>query len=729
MPGPSTLVQHWVASGWAAQWKPQLYNYRDGELTPSPDEQVRWVGVPRMSAITRGLLKDVTATPLLAAAPKLAAVAAGVQMEPTWAIALGFETPLDTPMQGCFVQANPLDWLARNRSKPGRDAHLDTWVLHATSDWSKQHIDLAKEEVIEQLWGAFAEMLSCSVPAPTFALAHRWLYARPAVNHEWGTLADADLGLYACGDWCLSGRVEACTSISETAMNAPLSSRKPRLAISACLTGLNVRYNAGHKASSLCLDLLDEHFDWVPLCPEVAIGLGTPREPIRLVGDPEHPVVTGTLNSTTDFTGPLREYGEQMAEQIDDICGYIFMQKSPSCGLERVKVYQDEGRPAQRAGRGVYAAAFCARRPDLPVEEEGRLHDPVLRENFIARVYTYADWQSQLRQGLSRGALTRFHARYKYLLMAHNPQAYRSLGRLLGSLNRDDDPAHIADKAELQQLIGQYQKGVVPLVVPSRTCNPIRKTLDYAMPSDELLPIGEVARLTGVNPVTLRAWERRYGLIKPQRTPKGHRLYSQDQVQRVQAALCWLERGAAISQVRELLDGSTNTPPTLQGEWGERIEQMITATTRLAQRPLDQLLNQMMALYPAVTVCERLLLPLLEALTSRWQTHFDARLEQFWLCAWLLSSNGHHLEILEWSVEPRQLRLAVDRLRPHTLLLHLGRRPDLTALGRALRETNVKKLLGGSTVTLHEAELRALPLTDLYLFDSPQAALRRFQQP
>ncbi|CAI8842490.1 MULTISPECIES: MerR family transcriptional regulator [Pseudomonas] len=289
------------------------------------------------------------------------------------------------------------------------------------------------------------------------------------------------------------------------------------------------------------------------------------------------------------------------------------------------------------------------------------------------------------------------------------------------------------------------------------------------MPSDELLPIGEVARLTGVNPVTLRAWERRYGLIKPQRTPKGHRLYSQDQVQRVQAALCWLERGAAISQVRELLDGSTNTPPTLQGEWGERIEQMITATTRLAQRPLDQLLNQMMALYPAVTVCERLLLPLLEALTSRWQTHFDGRLEQvffhtwlrsklgarvyhdgqsltgpcillartddtpfdteFWLCAWLLSSNGHHLEILEWSVEPRQLRLAVDRLRPHTLLLHLGRRPDLTALGRALRETNVKKLLGGSTVTLHEAELRALPLTDLHLFDSPQAALRRFQQP
>ncbi|MDG9882853.1 NAD(P)/FAD-dependent oxidoreductase [Pseudomonas putida CSV86] len=242
-------VQHWQDKGWVAEWKPQLYNYRDGQLTPSPDEQTRWVGVPRMSAITRGLLKDVTvnfscrisevfrgkhywhlqdtdgcshgpfsrvivavpapqATPLLAATPKLAAVVAGVQMEPTWAIALGFDTPLDTPMQGCFVQGCALDWLARNRSKPGRDEHLDTWVLHATSSWSKQHIDLHKEAVIEQLLGDFAELVGCAVPAPSFTLAHRWLYARPAGSHEWGVLADADQGLYACGDWCLSGRVE-----------------------------------------------------------------------------------------------------------------------------------------------------------------------------------------------------------------------------------------------------------------------------------------------------------------------------------------------------------------------------------------------------------------------------------------------------------------------------------------------------------------------------------------
>ncbi|MCP5687927.1 DUF523 domain-containing protein, partial [Klebsiella pneumoniae] len=102
-----------------------------------------------------------------------------------------------------------------------------------------------------------------------------------------------------------------------------------------------MRYNGGHKSSDLCRTQLEEHFDWLPVCPEVAIGLGVPRDPIRLVGDPEHPAVVGTRNPGMDVTGPLASYGEQMAAELDDICGYIFMQKSPSCGLERVKVYQD----------------------------------------------------------------------------------------------------------------------------------------------------------------------------------------------------------------------------------------------------------------------------------------------------------------------------------------------------------------------------------------------------
>lgn len=243
------ILTEWRARGWVDQWSPNLFQARAGQLTPSADEQLRWVGVPTMSAITRGLLSDlpvefncritevfrgeelwtlvdtagnshgpfskvIVATPapqaaaLLSTTPKLAAVAASVPMEPTWAVSLGFATPLGTQVEACFVQDDALDWIARNRSKPGRDTGLDTWVLHGTGRWSRQHLDLPKEAVIERLHGAFAELIDSVVPAPEFSLAHRWLYARPAQAHEWGALADAGLGLYACGDWCLSGRVE-----------------------------------------------------------------------------------------------------------------------------------------------------------------------------------------------------------------------------------------------------------------------------------------------------------------------------------------------------------------------------------------------------------------------------------------------------------------------------------------------------------------------------------------
>ncbi|MDX1369730.1 NAD(P)/FAD-dependent oxidoreductase [Pseudomonas sp.] len=243
------VVQQWQARGWVAEWTPNLYHSKNGQLSASPDEQVRWVGSPRMSAITRAILGALPvhfscritevfrgaqhwhlqdaeghshgpfshvliATPapqasaLLATAPKLAGAASSVVMEPTWAVALAFANPLDTKVDGCFVQDSPLDWLTRNRSKPGRDGSPETWVLHASSSWSKQHLDMPKEAVIEQLHGAFAELIDCAMPAPIFSLAHRWLYARPASAHQWGSLADVDLGLYACGDWCLSGRVE-----------------------------------------------------------------------------------------------------------------------------------------------------------------------------------------------------------------------------------------------------------------------------------------------------------------------------------------------------------------------------------------------------------------------------------------------------------------------------------------------------------------------------------------
>jgi predicted NAD/FAD-dependent oxidoreductase len=245
----SEAVHQWQVDGWVAEWSPNLYQARNGQLSPSADEQLRWVGIPRMSAVARGLLSETPvslscritevfrgeeywtlvdaegrnhgpfsqvivaipapqASALLSCAPKLAAVAASVAMEPTWSVALGFAQPLATDLDACFVQDDALDWLARHHSRPARDDALDLWVLHASSAWSRQHLDLSKESVIELLHGAFAELIDCVVPPAQFTLAHRWLYARPSQPHEWGALADTSLGLYACGDWCLSGRVE-----------------------------------------------------------------------------------------------------------------------------------------------------------------------------------------------------------------------------------------------------------------------------------------------------------------------------------------------------------------------------------------------------------------------------------------------------------------------------------------------------------------------------------------
>lgn len=277
-----------------------------------------------------------------------------------------------------------------------------------------------------------------------------------------------------------------------------------QIGISACLLGQEVRYNGGHKASRLCIEQLSRHFSFVPLCPEVAIGLGIPRAPIRLVGDPAAPRARGVTDPTLDVSAPLAEYGRRMAAEHPELCGYILMQKSPSCGMERVKVYQDNGYPAEGGGAaGLYARAFMDARPELPVEEDGRLNDPVLRENFLTRVYAVAQWRALLAEGLTRRGLQDFHARYKYQLMAHNPVQYKALGQMVAGAGRrpldEVAPRYFAalmaalrkaatrgthsnvlqhlsgylkrvldaqDKRELQQLIDQYRQGLVPLVVP-----------------------------------------------------------------------------------------------------------------------------------------------------------------------------------------------------------------------------------------------------------------------
>lgn len=284
----------------------------------------------------------------------------------------------------------------------------------------------------------------------------------------------------------------------------PSTHERIPVGISACLMGENVRFNGSHKRSRFCTDVLSRYFDFRPVCPEVAIGLGTPREPIRLVAsssDDESPRAVGVSNPDLDVTAPLSNYADQCADSMQDLCGFILMQKSPSCGLFEVKRYLSNGHPEGKTA-GVFARRLRERLPLLPIEEAGRLNDAALRENFMVRVYAYQDWQTFLQEPLTAAGLIAFHSRYKYLVMAHSPDAYRSIGRLLSDLSGPLDriasdyfaqlmtalakPAtrqrhtnalmHLqgylkknlssADKHELRNLINEYHEGIVPLVVP-----------------------------------------------------------------------------------------------------------------------------------------------------------------------------------------------------------------------------------------------------------------------
>ncbi len=275
-----------------------------------------------------------------------------------------------------------------------------------------------------------------------------------------------------------------------------------RLGVSACLLGARVRFDGGHKQNRFIIDALGAHFEFVPFCPEVAIGMGTPRPTIRLVGDVARPRAVGSKDPGLDVTDALRDYSERTARGLRGLCGFVFKKDSPTCGMERVKVYSDKGMP-QAAGVGIFARAVQQANPLLPVEEEGRLNDPGLRENFVSRVFVYARWQALQEQGLNKKGLIGFHARHKLLIMAHSPAAYQELGRMLARLDNADlraladlyiarvmqvlkTPAsrkrhanvlqHVlgylrkqvdgANRADLVEVIDAYRVGLVPLVVP-----------------------------------------------------------------------------------------------------------------------------------------------------------------------------------------------------------------------------------------------------------------------
>lgn len=290
-------------------------------------------------------------------------------------------------------------------------------------------------------------------------------------------------------------------------MSPDLSLPRIRVGISACLLGEEVRYNGGHKRDAFLADTFGRWVEWVAVCPEVELGMGTPRPAIRLERHAENPGEIRLVMPSTgqDYTASMRDWAARRVEALAgmDLDGYVLKKDSPSCGMERVKVYHGSGAP-MKDGRGLFAEALIARLPDLPVEEEGRLNDPLLRESFIARIFVHHRWREGEREGWTRAALMRFHERHKFLLMARNQAALRRLGRLLGEAGKEtpvedlaaayrlglreilrrpatrrghtnvlhhlagyvSDPLDRDDRAELAGTIENYRLGLVPLVVP-----------------------------------------------------------------------------------------------------------------------------------------------------------------------------------------------------------------------------------------------------------------------
>jgi uncharacterized protein YbgA (DUF1722 family)/uncharacterized protein YbbK (DUF523 family) len=289
-----------------------------------------------------------------------------------------------------------------------------------------------------------------------------------------------------------------------------ISSRKAiRVGISSCLLGAEVRHDGGHKRDRLITDVLGAYFEYVPVCPELESGMGVPREPVRLVGDVDSPRMLG-VRSGEDHTPGMERFSRKRVKDLAllDLSGYLLKAKSPSCGMERVKLYDGAGRFVAKNARGIFARRLLEGIPYLPVEEEGRLNDAKIRENFVERVFCYHRWQALVSEGLTAGRLVAFHTAHKLLIMAHSPEHYRRLGRLVASA-RGHRPAklaasyasvffdalarhatarrnanvlqHIAgyfkkqltrdEKAELSGLIEDYRRELVPLVVPVTLVN------------------------------------------------------------------------------------------------------------------------------------------------------------------------------------------------------------------------------------------------------------------
>jgi uncharacterized protein YbgA (DUF1722 family)/uncharacterized protein YbbK (DUF523 family) len=290
-----------------------------------------------------------------------------------------------------------------------------------------------------------------------------------------------------------------------------------KIGISSCLLGHKVRYDGGHKLDRYIRDTLGRYFHFVPVCPEVECGLTVPRESMRLVGDVDTARLV-TTRTGVDHTPRMLAWAQRRVRELEmeNLCGFIFKKDSPSSGMSRVKIYDGRG-TAKRIGSGLFAKTFMERLPRIPVEDEGRLHDPQLRENFIERIFALKRWRELLDGGKEPGRLVAFHTREKLLLMAHSPAYYRRMGKLVANV-RQTPPESLFDayedlfitaltfkaspakhfnvllhilgyfkkllsadeKKEMLELLDNYRNGDVPLIVPVTLVNHyVRK---YAQP-------------------------------------------------------------------------------------------------------------------------------------------------------------------------------------------------------------------------------------------------------
>ncbi|MGU3522002.1 YbgA family protein [Enterobacteriaceae bacterium C23F] len=212
-------------------------------------------------------------------------------------------------------------------------------------------------------------------------------------------------------------------------------SEKIPVGISACLLGEKVRFDGGHKRLNFAVDELSPWVTFEPVCPEMAIGLPVPRPALRMVKDEQGELhLRFSDGREGDLTEAMSDFTHKRIARFENLCGYIVCKNSPSCGMERVRIYDVDGKNNRKAGRGIYTQLLMQTFPWLPVEEDGRLQDPVLRENFVERIYALHELNALRERGLTRGELMAFHSRYKLLLLAHSQPLYRELGRFVAAM-------------------------------------------------------------------------------------------------------------------------------------------------------------------------------------------------------------------------------------------------------------------------------------------------------